>query len=79
MRIAPAAVSDFAEYRKAFTSLEQALRYAGNEVEFYCYIGDRGKMVEISEYNTLSILEEICIEGDSPVQALKDVFAAVRL
>jgi hypothetical protein len=79
MRTDLAAISAFNDYQMPLKLLEQAVKHAGKDVEFYCYIHTLGKSVEISDYRTLKRLKDICIEGDSPMQALRDVLAAVGL
>jgi hypothetical protein len=79
MRTDPAAGSAFSDYRWSLVALEKTIREAGSDAELSCYIGPLGKMVGISDSRTLKILKNVCIEGDSPMQALRDVLAGVPL
>jgi hypothetical protein len=68
----------FEGYAKPLRSLEKAFSQAGNPVRFYAFVAPlSNKMVEIIRKPASRKL--VCIEGDSPAQALKDVAAAVKL
>jgi hypothetical protein len=68
----------FAEYEKPLGFLQSSFILAGLAVGFNCLIDPvYGKVVEVYKDNKSSRI--ICIEGDSPAQAVKDVAAGVRL
>lgn len=68
----------FEGYAESLRSLEEAFRKAGYMITFYAVNAPLGnKIVKILKGKT--VLKTICIEGDSPAQAVKDVAAAVRL
>jgi hypothetical protein len=68
----------FAGYEGPLRSLEQSFRRAGLPLSFLAdVIPVRGKIVHIRIRG--KILKSIYIEGDSPVQAVKDVAEAVPL
>jgi hypothetical protein len=67
----------FEGYAKPLRSLEKAFRKAGTSVSFYAFVAPLGnKMVDIRKSASHKL---VCIEGDNPAQALKDVAAAVKL
>jgi hypothetical protein len=78
MKILPKAQERIKSYEKSLEALETAFACAGIDLEFVAnvteydclFIGPKGK--DISQ-------RLIVIEGDSPIQALKDVVAGVRL
>ena len=70
----------FADYEAAFYKLEMAFGYAKAYIEFHCFVlPPNNKIVEVLNRKNKKRLCLICIEGDSPAQAVKDVAAAVRL
>jgi len=69
----------FAEYEASLRQLEMTFYSAGLVVNFYCSVDPLGnKMVDVLNKNK-SRNKLVCIEGDSPAQAVKDVAAGVRL
>jgi len=69
----------FAEYEKPLRHLEKAFNKTGLAVRFYCFVAPPdNKMVDIVRL-TGGRLNLVCIEGDSPAQAVKDVAKGVRL
>ena len=69
----------FAEYKDSLFLLEKTFILAGLFISFRCFVDPlNNKMVDVTNKNkTRNRL--ICIEGDSPAQAVKDVAAGVRL
>jgi hypothetical protein len=68
----------FEGYREPLKLLEEAFNRAGLSVRFYAFEAPlKNKMVQIFFGQVPGKI--ICIEGDSPAQALKDVAEAVRL
>jgi hypothetical protein len=68
----------FAEYEAPLRQLEKAFDSAGMLISFGCFVAAfNNKMVEI--YQNKKRAKIICIEGDSPAQAVKDVAQAVAL
>jgi hypothetical protein len=68
----------FEGYANPLRSLEEAFNKAGTSVSFYAFVAPLGnKMVDIIRKSASRKL--VCIEGDSPAQAVKDVAAAVKL
>ena len=67
----------FEGYTPALKALESSFRKAGLGIGFLadCPPG-RGKVIHIRE--KARIVTTICIEGDSPAQAVKDVAGAVQ-
>ncbi|MDR0583583.1 MAG: hypothetical protein LBG57_04450 [Treponema sp.] len=77
MRIDPCDQEAFTGYMTALRTLEEAFNMAGALVSFHCRNSPTfGKNILIKKGNAANV---ISIEGDSPVQAVKDVAAAVRL
>jgi len=71
----------FAEYAKPLEKLEKKFNRAGIPVKLRAFVAPRENkmvMVEIT-YTNQRFMNLICIEGDSPAQAVKDVAAGVRL
>jgi len=69
----------FAEYEAPLRQLEMVFHSAGLVVSFRCFVAPgNNKMVDVL-YKNKSRNKLICIEGDSPAQAVKDVAAGVRL
>jgi len=69
----------FAGYEKALTQLQSAFIFAGLVVSFNCIIDPvYGKTIEIFKDNK-NRSNYVCIEGDSPAQAIKNVAAGVKL
>jgi hypothetical protein len=69
----------FAEYKDSLFLLEKTFILAGLSVSFRCFVAPlNNKMVDVL-YKNKSRNKLICIEGDSPAQAVKDVAAGVRL
>jgi len=69
----------FTDYEASLRSLEEAFNLAGLPISFYCSVDPLGnKMVEATNKKKKRI-NLICIEADSPAQAVKDVAAGVRL
>jgi hypothetical protein len=67
----------FEGYEEPLKLLEEAFNRAGIPVKFYAFEAPlKNKMVRI--YLNLQV-KTICIEGDSPAQALKDAAEAVKL
>jgi hypothetical protein len=68
----------FERYAEPLRSLEKAFRLAGTLITFFALDAPLGnKVVQILRDQKL--VKTVCIEGDSPAQAVKDVAAAVRL
>jgi len=69
----------FADYEDSLRQLENAFSLADLPVSFRCFVDPlNNKMVDVTNKNkTRNKL--ICIEADSPAQAIKDVAAGVRL
>jgi len=69
----------FAEYEEPLRQLENAFNLAGLPVSFRCFVDPlNNQMVDVTNKNkTRNNL--ICIEADSPAQAIKDVAARVKL
>ena len=68
----------FAEYEKPLRNLEKAFFKTGMPVQFFLHEDPfNNKLVDILRYGETR--KVICIEGDSPAQAVKDVAAGVRL
>jgi len=69
----------FAEYEAPLRQLENAFQMAGLNVSFRCFVTPlNSKMVDVL-YRNKSRNKFLCIEGDSPAQAVKDVAAGVKL
>jgi hypothetical protein len=69
----------FTEYRDSLCRLEAAFNSAKIPLGFRLFVAPlENKMVEISFRNRRE-KKLVCIEGDSPAQAVKDVASAVRL
>jgi hypothetical protein len=68
----------FEGYAEPLRSLEESFRKAGIMITFFAINAPPGnKMIQILKGKT--VLKTVCIEGDSPAQAVKDVAAAVKL
>jgi len=69
---------DFREYIKPLEALENAFNAAGMNIKFRLYINPAyGKTVEV--IGGFASQKLICIEADSPVAAIKDVVAGVKI
>jgi hypothetical protein len=69
----------FTEYKDCLCRLESAFNAAKIPVGFRLFVAPlENKLVEIS-FRNRSEKKLICIEGDSPAQAVKDVAEAVKL
>ncbi|MDR1949157.1 MAG: hypothetical protein LBQ38_07180 [Spirochaetaceae bacterium] len=67
----------FTEYDPSLRSLEQSLKRAGLPIRFLAWVHPNlGKVICIKVKRESVI--SVCIEGDSPVQALKDVVAGIN-
>ncbi|MDR2785053.1 MAG: hypothetical protein LBB83_03970 [Treponema sp.] len=78
MRLEGEHCSAFTEYKEALSHLEAAFHSAKVPVRFLLFVAPLdNKMVEIT-FNPGGGKKLVCIEGDSPAQAVKDVAAAVR-
>jgi hypothetical protein len=76
MKISTKHLPDFKEYLLPLDLLERAFRAAGVDVEFLAKVSGELKWVDVDfGYRTGSV----CIEGDNPAAAVKDVAAAVTL
>jgi uncharacterized protein YbjT (DUF2867 family) len=74
----PCDIPVFEGYTPALKALERALRKAGMRITFLADVSpDLGKKVHIRKSG--KIIKTICIEGDSPAQAVKDVAGAAPL
>ena len=63
----------FRGYAKPLEKLEKSLRKAGHPLRFRAFVAPRDlKMVEIT-YRDINERDIVCIEGDSPAQAVKEV------
>jgi hypothetical protein len=79
MTIASFSAGAFEGYAPALRALESSFRKAGLEISFHAHDSPlRGKMVSIRGESCNDIIKIICIEGDSPAQAVKDVARAVN-
>jgi len=68
----------FYRYAKPLEKLEKSFNKAGLPITLFCFEDPFGnRMVKIIPNR--AALKIICIEGDSPAQAVKDVAAGVRL
>jgi hypothetical protein len=68
----------FEGYAEPLKSLEEAFNRAGSPVRFYAFEAPlKNKMVRIILNHIPG--KTVCIEGDSPAQAVKDVAEAVKL
>jgi nicotinamidase-related amidase len=68
----------FEDYREPLKSLEEAFRKSGITVTFFAFEAPLGnKLIQILRGKT--VVKTVCIEGDSPAQAIKDVAQAVKL
>ena len=66
-------------YSKPLEKLEKSFNKAGLAITFNAFVAPRdNKMVEII-YRGQSKSKLVCIEGDSPAQAVKDVAKAVEV
>lgn len=76
MKINPEYLAAFAAYAPSLGALEKALRKAGADIVFECGVSPSlGKKILITGNGRL--LGLVCIEGDSPIRAVKDVTDAV--
>jgi hypothetical protein len=76
MKIKPGHREAFAAYIPSLEMLEKTFRKAGAGIVFDCYISPSlGKAIWLWKGGNL--LGSVCIEGDSPIQAVKDVTAKV--
>jgi hypothetical protein len=70
----------FAEYEESLQKLEGAFNFAGERITFHGFVAPpSNKMVVIVDKNPNKRSKIICIEGDNPAQAVKDVAAGVWL
>ena len=68
----------FLEYARPLKKLEKSFRSAGLFLTFHAFVDPFGnKMVRVIPNKATPKI--ICIEGDNPVQAVKDVAAGVRI
>ena len=68
----------FDGYAKPLQKLEKAFNKAGHRITFHAFLDPFGnKMVRVSPNKSLQ--KVICIEGECPAQAIKDVAARIRL
>jgi hypothetical protein len=68
----------FEGYEEPLKSLEEAFNRAGVKIRFYAFVAPlENKMVRI--FINRAEKKTVCIEGDSPAQAVKDVAGAVKL
>ena len=68
----------FDGYAKPLAKLEKSFNKAGLPLTFLCFMDAFGnKMVRVIP--SRSNQKILCIEGDNPAQAVKDVAAGVRL
>jgi hypothetical protein len=68
----------FSEYGTSLRYLEKSFNKAGLPVTFRCVATpNKTKIVDIIK--NFKVIKQICIEGDSPAQAVKDVAEAVKL
>jgi hypothetical protein len=68
----------FRDYSTILSDLEEAFRFAGENVEFCLGLrGGKDRYVQIYYNGKPGNIK--FIEGDSPAQAIKDVAAAVKL
>jgi hypothetical protein len=68
----------FEQYAEPLRSLEEAFRRSGIMITFFAIDAPLGnKMVQILRGK--KVVKTVCIEGDNPAQAVKDVAAAVKL
>jgi hypothetical protein len=69
----------FAEYEASLRLLEKAFNETGLSIRFRCFVApSNNKMVDVLTEKNYR-LKLVCIEGDSPAQAVKDVAAAVKV
>jgi hypothetical protein len=69
---------DFKDYLLPLRFLEKSLRAAGLDIEFRAVAAESGmKWIEIRHEGKSPFA--VCIEGDNPAQAVKDVAAGVML
>jgi hypothetical protein len=74
----PGDIPAFDDYTPALKALERSLRKAGLGINFLADVSPTyGKNIHIRKQ--ARIIKTICIEGDSPAQAVKDVAGAVPL
>jgi len=74
----------FQDYAKPLEKLEKSFNEAGLPLAFHALVDPFGnKMIRVMSVNPNNKIirnsKIICIEGDSPAQAVKDVAAGVRL
>jgi hypothetical protein len=68
----------FQRYSKPLRKLERTFKKAGHPLTLHCFEDSSGnRMVRIIPQK--ASVKIVCIEGDSPAQAVKDVAAGVRL
>jgi hypothetical protein len=78
MLLDPKDQAAFKGYVDALRSLEASFREAGVPLSFYAFEAPlENKMVQIIRGK--AVIKTVCIEGDNPAQAVKDVAAAVEL
>ena len=72
-------VDAFQDFAKPLEKLEQSFNRAGLFITFRAFVAPHElKMVDVT-YKNGRRMKLICIEGDSPAQAVKDVAEGVRL
>ena len=68
----------FKDYAKPLELLEQSFNQAGLPVRFHAFTDPfKNKMVRVTGGRSKQKLLLLCIEGNSPAQAVKDVAAKV--
>jgi hypothetical protein len=77
MKISVQHIVAFKDYRIPLRALEKSFRTAGLNIEFDAFVNSEMRLIGVI-YNGKP-KNCIAIEGDSPVQAVKDVAAAVIL
>jgi hypothetical protein len=78
MILDPQCQAAFEHYEEPLRSLEKAFCKSGIMITFFAIDAPLGnKMVRI--FRGEEVIKTVCIEGDSPAQAVKDIAAAVKI